>query len=53
MVSYSTQLSFFDRTEGLEREERLETAVDALRERFGGGSVRRGTALETKNRDKK
>ena len=47
------QLSFFDRTEGLEREERLETAVDALRERFGGGSVRRGTALETKNRDKK
>ena len=47
------QVSFFDRTEGLEREERLETAVDALRERFGGGSVRRGTALETKNRDKK
>ena len=34
-----------------EREERLETAVDALRERFGGGSVRRGTVLEKKERE--
>ena len=35
----------------LEREERLETAVDALRERFGGSSVRRGTVLEKKERE--
>lgn len=44
-------MSFFENTRDLEREERLETAVDALRERFGGGSVRRGTVLEKKERE--
>ena len=43
--------SFFANTRDLEREERLETAVDALRQRFGGGSVRRGTVLEKKERE--
>lgn len=44
--SDQVQTSLFDSgTDGLEREERLETAVDALRERFGGGSVQRGTVL--------
>ena len=47
----ATQMSFFENTQDLEREERLETAVDALRERFGGGSVRRGTVLEKKERE--
>ena len=47
----ATQMSFFANTRDLEREERLETAVDALRERFGGGSVRRGTVLEKKERE--
>ena len=43
--SDAAQLSLFGQAEGLEREERLETAVDQLRERFGGGSVQRGAAL--------
>ena len=47
----AAQMSFFANTRDLEREERLETAVDALRERFGGGSVRRGTVLEKKERE--
>ena len=47
----AAQMSFFENTQDLEREERLETAVDALRERFGGGSVRRGTVLEKKERE--
>lgn len=41
-----TQMSFFDNVDGLEREERLESAVDALRERFGNRSVTHGTTLE-------
>ena len=47
----AAQMSFFTNTRDLEREERLETAVDALRERFGGSSVRRGTVLEKKERE--
>ena len=47
----AAQMSFFANTQDLEREERLETAVDALRERFGGGSGRRGTVLEKKERE--
>ena len=47
----AAQMSFFANTRDLEREERLEIAVDALRERFGGGSVRRGTVLEKKERE--
>ena len=47
----AAQMSFFENTRDLEREERLETAVDALRQRFGGGSVRRGTVLEKKERE--
>ncbi|MGI6254129.1 MAG: DNA polymerase IV [Acutalibacter sp.] len=46
LESDQVQTSLFDRGEnGLEREERLESAVDALRERFGGASVQRGTIL--------
>lgn len=42
------QISFFDDADGLEREERLESAVDALRERFGSRSVTHGTTLENR-----
>ena len=39
------QLSLFDEPGGSETVERLERAVDGIRERYGGGSIRHGSAL--------
>ena len=39
------QLSFFSQEDGAERREKLETAVDALRSRFGKESVSRALGL--------
>ncbi len=44
------QLSLFDGTDGRERREKLETAVDGLRERFGRESVSRAMAIHPKKR---
>lgn len=45
------QLSMFEETDGLKRQEDLENAMDRLRERFGRESVRRAVTLEGKKRE--
>lgn len=42
------QVSLFDNEDGRERRERLESAVDMVRERFGKGSVSRALTIHTK-----
>lgn len=42
------QVSLFDRDDGRERREQLETAVDLIRERFGRASVERALTIRTK-----
>lgn len=41
-----SQLSFFENTDGLQRRERLENAVDRVREKYGDGSIRRAFMME-------
>lgn len=40
------QLSFFDDADGLKRRERLEAAVDLVREKYGGGSISRASRVK-------
>ena len=46
----AAQLSFFDAADGRERREKLETAVDSLKARFGKNSVSTALNLEGKER---
>ena len=41
-----SQLSFFETTDGLQRRERLENAVDRVREKYGDGSIRRAFMMK-------
>lgn len=45
------QLSMFEETDGLKRQEDLESALDRLRERFGRESVRRAVTLEHRKKE--
>lgn len=47
-----SQISFFDASDGLKRREQLETAVDRVREKYGGGSISRAFAVKPHREDK-
>ena len=57
-VSYSgfvdenfTLLSLFDDIEAIEKENRLQTAIDAVREKFGFLAIQKGTVLTEGSRN--
>lgn len=46
-----SQISFFDDSDGLLRRERLESAVDRVREKYGGGSISRAFVVRPREED--
>lgn len=46
-----SQVSFFDDSDGIKRREQLESAVDRVREKYGGGSISRAFAVKSHRED--